>query len=85
MHIIAIGWLWVVLMMALTERSVVGGVLTFVFFGLLPCALLIWLFTGGARRRAAARAAQAALLVADEQVHHPDRADAKTDERKLGD
>jgi len=84
MHIIAIGWLWVVLMMALTERSVVGGVLTFVFYGLAPCALLVWLFTGSARKRAAARAASRAL-VADEQVHHPDRADAKTDERKLGD
>ena len=84
MHIIAIGWLWVVLMIALTARSVVGGVLTFVFLGLAPCALLVWLFTSGARRRAAARATEAAL-VADERVHHPDRADAKTDERKLGD
>ncbi len=84
MHIIAIGWLWVALMMSLTERSVVGGVLTFVFYGLAPCALLLWLFAGAGRKRAAARSAQAAL-VADERVHQPDRADAKTDERKLGD
>lgn len=86
MHIIAIGWLWVVLMMALTERSVVAGVLTFVFYGLAPCALLIWLVIAKARRRRATFGArQPVPLMTDENVNQPDRTDAHADQRKLGD
>jgi len=43
MHIVVIAWLWVILMMAITERSLAGGVLTFVFYGLAPCGLLLWM------------------------------------------
>ena len=43
MYIIAIGWLYVTVLMALTETSVVAGVLTFLFYGLFPVALLVWL------------------------------------------
>ncbi|MCP5229110.1 hypothetical protein [Accumulibacter sp.] len=57
MYIIVIGWLYVTALMALTESSVVAGVLTLTFYGLLPSALLLWLFGGPARRRRAARAA----------------------------
>lgn len=66
MYIIAIGWLYVTLLMALTEGSVVAGVLSFVFYGLAPTALLMWLLGTTARRRrraqreAAARHAEAA-------------------------
>lgn len=49
MHIIVIGWLFVILMMSVTAKSVVGGVLTFVFYGVAPVALLLYIF--GARRR----------------------------------
>lgn len=51
MHIIAIGWLWVAFMMAITQKSFLAGVSTFVFYGLLPCALLLYLLTAPARRR----------------------------------
>jgi len=52
MYIIAIGWLWVAFMMAITEKSVVAAVLTFMFYGLLPCGLLMYLLgTPGRRRR----------------------------------
>lgn len=52
MYIIAIGWLWVTFMMAITETSIVAGVLTFVFYGFLPCSLLMYLLgTPGRRRR----------------------------------
>ncbi len=52
MYIVAIAWLYVTLMMAVTEKSVTAGVLTFTFYGLLPCALLVWLIGTPARRRA---------------------------------
>ena len=59
MYIIAIGWLWVALMMAITEQNIVAGILSFTFYGLLPCLLLLWLLGTPARRqrRAAAEAA----------------------------
>jgi len=49
MYIIAIAWLYVTLLMALTESSVIAGVATFTFYGLLPVALVLWL--GGSRAR----------------------------------
>lgn len=69
MYIIAIGWLYVTLLMALTEGSAVAGVLSFVFYGLAPTALLMWLLGTTARRRrraqreAAARQAEAEAAV----------------------
>lgn len=41
--------------MAMTETGVIAGIATFVFYGLLPVALLMWL--GGTRARRRARAA----------------------------
>ena len=58
MYIVAIGWLYVTILMALTETSVVAGVLTLLFYGLLPTALLLWLFGGATRRRRARMAAE---------------------------
>ncbi|KJK17791.1 membrane protein [Burkholderiaceae bacterium 16] len=52
MYIVAIGWLYVVLMMAITEHTVVAGVATFVFYGLFPVAILVYIMgTPGRRRR----------------------------------
>jgi hypothetical protein len=49
MYVIAIAWLYVTLLMAATEPSFVGGVLTFLLYGLGPLALFLYLF---GRRRA---------------------------------
>lgn len=50
MHIVAIAWIYVAFMMAITETSVVAAIMTFLFYGLLPVSILVYL-TGGARRR----------------------------------
>jgi biotin transporter BioY len=76
MYIVAIAWLYVALMMAITERSVVAGVMTFLFYGLLPCALFVWLAGGRSRRRARERDA-AENSVAENEMNEPDRQDAK--------
>ena len=49
MYIIAIAWLYVTLLMAATESSFVGGVLTFLLYGVGPLALFLYVF--GRRRR----------------------------------
>ena len=58
MYIVAIGWLYVTLMMALTEKNIVAGVMTFVFYGLAPCSILLWLMGAPGRGRARRKAAQ---------------------------
>lgn len=51
MWIIAIGWIYVVALMAATEPSVLAGIMTFFGYCVLPLSLLFYL-TGGRRRRA---------------------------------
>jgi hypothetical protein len=51
MYIIAIGWLYITLLMAATEPNFTAGVLTFTFYGLLPLGILLWLFGTPQRRR----------------------------------
>jgi hypothetical protein len=53
-YIVAIAWIYVVLLMALTEPSIVAGIATFVFYGAAPLALFLWLF--GTPQRARFRA-----------------------------
>lgn len=55
MYLIAIGWVYVVLMVSVVNPNPVGGVLTFLFAGLGPLALFLWIFGTPARRRAKAR------------------------------
>lgn len=74
MYIIAIGWLYVTLLMAFTESSVVAGILSFVFYGLMPTALLFWLLGTKARRQRSTRVA------GDQIADDPDRSDAKPDQ-----
>ncbi|THF62456.1 hypothetical protein [Pseudothauera rhizosphaerae] len=69
MYIVAIAWLYVALLVAIANTTVVGGVLTFLFFGIGPLALYLWLFGTPARHRAAARRAA-------EDPSHNDRADS---------
>ncbi len=42
MYIVAIGWLYVVMMMAAVSDSLLKGVIRFVFLGALPVGLLLW-------------------------------------------
>lgn len=50
MYLIAIAWLYVALLAAVAEDTVVGGVLTFLFYGAGPLALTLWLLGAPARR-----------------------------------
>ena len=57
MYLVAIGWLYVALMMALAEANhpsgtVLGGIVTFLFYGLLPTVLVMYLMGTPLRRKA---------------------------------
>lgn len=64
-HLVVIAWLYVAVMMAVAEATasngtVLGAIFTFLLYGLLPIALVVYLLATPARRRAAkAREAQA--------------------------
>ena len=74
MYIVVIAWMYVVLMMSVTEAtnssgSVLGAVITFVLYGLLPISIVVYVMGTGARRKArqaaeAAEAAEAAIVPA---------------------
>jgi len=56
MYIVAIAWIYVTLLMALAEDSFVAGLATFLFYGLFPLAILLWLLGTPERRRRRRRA-----------------------------
>jgi hypothetical protein len=63
MYLIVIAWLYVTLLMALaeafsTQGSVLGAIITFVFYGLLPMALVVYLMGSPLRRKAIRRQEQ---------------------------
>ena len=51
MHIAAVGWIYVVLMMAITEDSVTAGIMTFFVYGVLPVTIILYITGKGGRRR----------------------------------
>jgi amino acid permease len=51
LYLIATAWVYVVMLMALTENSVVAGVLTFFFYCLVPLFLVFYLALSSSRKR----------------------------------
>ena len=51
MYIVAIAWIYVVLMVSVLQESVFRGIATFIFAGVLPLALLLFLVGTPQRRR----------------------------------
>lgn len=66
MYIVAIAWLYVTVLMAASETTLIAGFLSFLFYGFLPLALLLWLFGTPQRRRAQRRSELAAQKVETE-------------------
>ena len=65
MYLIAIAWIYVVLMMAVaeamsTQGTVLGAVITFVFYGVLPLSILMYILGTPGRRRLRQRAESSA-------------------------
>jgi len=75
MYIVAIGWLYVALMMAITETNVVAGVATFLLYGLGPVAIVMYIMgTPGRLRRRKAREAREAEEAAGAKAGQADAA-----------
>lgn len=66
MYIIAIAWIYVTLMMSVAEATnangtILGAIVTFILYGILPTALMVYLM--GAPQRNKARKAKEAVWV----------------------
>ncbi len=72
MYIVAIGWAYVILMMAITASSIGKALAILLFLGVLPLALFVYAF-GRPRRRSVA--------VADEETGQRDAPDSQPDQR----
>ena len=72
MYLVAVGWMYVVLLMTVAEAtgsngSLLGALVTFVLYGVLPLSIVMYLLRTPARRRArrAAEAGSASLPMID--------------------
>jgi hypothetical protein len=64
MWIVAVGWIYVVALMAATEPSLFAGIMTFFGYCVLPLSIVFYL-TGSKRRRARREAAEASAPSGD--------------------
>jgi len=81
MYLVALAWIYVVLMMAVAEAgspngTVLGAVFTFVLYGLMPLAIVLYILATPTRRRMRrAREAQVEAEAASAAVAPPDGGD----------
>lgn len=75
MLIIIIAWLYVVILMSMTENTVIAGVMTFLLYGVLPLSVVVYLLNTPARRarRKAAQAQEEAAAATEEDAEGSDR------------
>lgn len=86
MYLVAIAWMYVVVMMAVAEAmapngSVLGAVFTFLLYGVLPCSIVLYLMGTPMRRRARLAAERQASAAQPDSGGEP-AGDAVTAERK---
>lgn len=72
MHIVAIGWAYVILMMAVTANNVGKALAILLLLGVLPIALFAYVVDGPRRR-------QRSMAMADQAADQRDAADAHSD------
>lgn len=89
MHIVAVGWIFVVVLMSLAEGtspqgSWLGAFFTFLLYGVLPLSIVLYVMGTPMRRRArlAAEAARAPVPSADPDRSGQPPGDAFAAERK---
>ncbi len=78
MYLVAIAWMYVVVMMAIVEAgspngTVLGAIFTFVLYGALPLGIVLYLLRSPARKRA--RLAAEVIATPDTSAAQPDGGD----------
>lgn len=73
MYIVAIGWAYVILMMAVTASSIGKALAILIFLGVLPLALFIYVADAPRRRRRS-------VAMSDQVSDQRDSTDSQTDQ-----
>jgi hypothetical protein len=81
MYIVAIAWIYVALMMAVAEATntngtVLGGIVTFILYGILPTSIIIYIMGAPQRRKARLALEREAFEASKAQNKHETLADA---------
>lgn len=89
MHLVAIAWLYVALMMAAAEAthvngSLLGAAITFLLYGLGPVALVLYVLGAPARRKAIRQRERAEFERQRETIASPPATDAGDSHPKPG-
>ncbi len=71
MYIVAIGWLYVVVLMAITEKTFTSGMVTLLLFGVLPIGMLVIVRNGSKRSRRLRREAIRQATSGDDEPAAP--------------
>jgi hypothetical protein len=71
MYIVAIGWLYVVVLMAFSESTLTAGFTTFLLFGALPLGMLLIVRNGSKRSRRLRREAVERANSSADATHEP--------------
>ena len=74
MYIVAIGWAYVILMMAITASSIGKALAILFFLGVLPIALFVYVADGPRRRRRS-------MAMSDDIADQRHTADSQSDQR----
>lgn len=76
MYIVAIAWIYVVLMMSITEHSVIAGIMTFLLYCVFPLTIVLYLMRTPQRKRerlekqaALQKQSETPTLSDDDQLH----------------
>lgn len=71
MYIVAIGWAYVILMMAITSSSIGKALAILIFLGVIPLALFVFVF-GRPKRRS--------MSATDQVTHQPHTSNSHSDQ-----
>jgi len=81
MYIVPIAWLYVALMMSVAEATntngtVLGGILTFILYGILPISIIVYVMGAPNRKKARLAAEEAQNKIA--QLQNDDKTSPKS-------
>ena len=81
MYIVPIAWLYVALMMSVAEATntngtVLGGILTFILYGILPTSIIVYVMWAPNRKKARLAAEEAQNKIA--QLQNDDKTSPKS-------
>ncbi|MGS0740597.1 hypothetical protein ACVBEF_01990 [Glaciimonas sp. GG7] len=83
MYIVAIAWIYVVFMMAITEQSATAGVMTFLLYGVFPLTIVLYLIGTPQRKRNRQRAEQRKRMDIEknspQEIHSEEHVSAQKD------